>query len=658
LTDQAVYSDYRADIDGLRAIAVLSVVAFHAFPTSMPSGFMGVDIFFVISGFLISTIIFNGLATDRFSFVDFYSRRIKRIFPALLLVLVCSFVTGWFVLLPDELKQLGKHIAAGAGFGSNFVLLSESGYFDKLSDAKPLLHLWSLGIEEQFYLVWPLVLYLAWKQKKNFFVVIAIIVAISFILNVSRIHQHAVSVFYEPQSRFWELLIGSALAYLMLYKSAFSSWLNARDHARRNLLSLCGAVFLALGYFLLTKDKRFPGWWAVLPTLGAASIIAAGQQAWLNRKVLAHPVLVWIGLISFPLYLWHWPLLSFARIMQSEVPQIEIRLVAIALSVVLAWLTFILVEKRVRYQNKKVVTAVLLVMMAFTGLLGYNAYSRDGYSFRASIKNLEKQSNGFNWDDIKNYDQLVKNYPHDLKRDVMLIGDSHAQAIFSGFSEVFKQHQARLQIRTSAACPPFYDLTVQHIGQQEECKDVMNGYLDAVIKDDSIKTVILSSRGPLYLTGHGFGDIDMIHLRIKSKYAEAKPNEDYTDVFADAMSRTLAMLTKANKKVFFIVDVPELGFEPELCVDLRPYKLVDNKKSVCAITKDVYLKRNASYLNIVAQRAKSFPNVKFLRPSNYLCDDQFCYAKKGDVIFYRDDDHLSYEGSLRLGQLFEKDIFQ
>lgn len=657
MIDKAAHNDYRADIDGLRAIAVLSVVVFHAFPAVIPSGFIGVDIFFVISGFLISTIIFNGLATGRFSFVDFYSRRIKRIFPALLLVLVCSFVIGWFVLLPQELKQLGKHIAAGAGFGSNFVLLSESGYFDKLSDAKPLLHLWSLGIEEQFYLVWPLVLYLAWKKKKDFLVIITILIVMSFILNVSRIHHHAVSVFYEPQSRFWELLIGSALAYLMLQKSTFSSWLHAENLVQRNLLSLCGVVLLSVGFFLLTKDKRFPGWWALLPTLGTACIIAAGQQAWFNRKVLAQPVLVWIGLISFPLYLWHWPLLSFARIMQSEVPSMEIRLAAIALTVLLAWLTFILIEKRVRYQKSKTFTTALLVMMAITGLLGYNAYSRDGYSFRAGIKKLEQQNNGFNWDDLKKYAPAAINDPPHFKRDVMLIGDSHAQAIFGGLSELFKQHQTRLQLRAGAACPPFYDLTVQHIGHQEECKDAMNGYLDAVINDASIKTVILTSRGPLYLTGRGFGEVDAIHLMIKSKFANAKPNEDYTDVFADAMARTLMMLTKAGKKVIFIVDAPELGFAPELCVDARPYKLIDNKKNVCGIPKDVYLNRNDAYLNIVAQQATTFPNVKFLHPSNYLCGDHFCYAKKDGIIYYRDDDHLSYQGSLRLGQLLEKDIF-
>ena len=215
-----------------------------------------------------------------------------------------------------------------------------------------------------------------------------------------------------------------------------------------------------------------------------------------------------------------------------------------------------------------------------------------------------------------------------------------------------------MQLRAGAACPPFYDLTVQHIGHAEECKDVMNGFLDEAIKDNSIKTVILTSRGPLYLTGQGFGDGDAIFLKIKSEFANAKSDEDYTDVFADAMTRTLNMLTNANKKVIFIVDAPEMGFAPEMCVDVRPFKLIDNKKTTCGIPKEVFDKRNASYLPIIAAQAQAFPQVKFLYPSKHLCDDQFCYAKKDGIIFYRDDDHLSYEGGLRMGQFLENDIFQ
>ncbi|MEG0759408.1 MAG: acyltransferase, partial [Raoultibacter sp.] len=184
---------YRPDIDGLRAVAVLSVVVFHAFPDFIQGGFIGVDVFFVISGFLISTIIFENLEKDTFSFSEFYARRIKRIFPALLFVIVASYVFGWFTLFAEEYKQLGKHIAAGAGFISNFVLWNESGYFDISAEYKPLLHLWSLGIEEQFYIIWPFVLWLAWKKKFNLLTISITFLVLSFLLNIKGIERDSVA---------------------------------------------------------------------------------------------------------------------------------------------------------------------------------------------------------------------------------------------------------------------------------------------------------------------------------------------------------------------------------------------------------------------------------------------------------------------------------
>lgn len=193
---------YRPDIDGLRAVAVLAVVAFHAFPNWARGGFIGVDVFFVISGYLISTIIFKNLDKGTFSFTEFYARRIKRIFPALFLVLIACFAFGWFTLLADEYKQLGKHIAAGAGFISNFTLWNEAGYFDNSAETKPLLHLWSLGIEEQFYIVWPLFLWFAWKRKFSLLTITIVVAVASFVLNVNGIKQDMVATFYSPQTRF------------------------------------------------------------------------------------------------------------------------------------------------------------------------------------------------------------------------------------------------------------------------------------------------------------------------------------------------------------------------------------------------------------------------------------------------------------------------
>ena len=202
---QKIHLKYRSDIDGLRAIAVLTVVLFHAFPEWISGGFIGVDIFFVISGYLISSMLFENIDNGTFSFYDFYSRRIRRIFPALLIVLPSLYLFGWFTLFEDEFIQLGKHMVGGASFLSNFFLWNESGYFDNIADTKPLLHLWSLGIEEQFYIVWPIFLCFTWKNRNNFLTIILLIALMSFIINITMVYTNPVGAFYSPLSRLWEL---------------------------------------------------------------------------------------------------------------------------------------------------------------------------------------------------------------------------------------------------------------------------------------------------------------------------------------------------------------------------------------------------------------------------------------------------------------------
>jgi peptidoglycan/LPS O-acetylase OafA/YrhL len=232
---------YRPDIDGLRAVAVLSVLGFHAFPDVLKAGFIGVDIFFVISGYLISSIIFENIDRGSFSFGQFYGRRIQRIFPALSLVLASCLIFGWFGLLEDEFKQLGKHVAAGAGFVSNFVLWQESGYFDNAAELKPLLHLWSLAIEEQFYIVWPVLLLMVWRRKLLFWLVFAGLLIGSFAISVYLVRVDRVAAFYFPGSRVWELLAGVLLAYLAIRPILWQP-----SKRQRNAASVLGACLLWL----------------------------------------------------------------------------------------------------------------------------------------------------------------------------------------------------------------------------------------------------------------------------------------------------------------------------------------------------------------------------------------------------------------------------
>lgn len=378
-----IHQKYRPDIDGLRAVAILVVLAFHAFPWRMPGGFIGVDIFFVISGFLISTIIFSSLEKDRFSLLEFYVRRTRRIFPALLLVLIFCLAVGWFFLFDNEYRQLGEHSAAGSGFVQNFILWRESGYFAGSSETKPLLHLWSLAIEEQFYIFWPLLLAFVWKRQWNFLAITLVVATFSFIANVHLTQQDPTSAFYLPFSRFWELMIGGILSYTVLHRPALLG-------RHKDAQSILGFALIGLTLVFLNKDKDFPGFWALLPTLGAFFIISAGPTAWLNRTLLANRLMVSIGLISYPLYLWHWPLLALPTIEEGKLSALQ-RIGALILAFFLSWLTYRFVEKPFRFGgNPRTKSLSLAGAMLVTGVFGIIVYQTNG------MENAVRSSDGRN----------------------------------------------------------------------------------------------------------------------------------------------------------------------------------------------------------------------------------------------------------------------
>ena len=333
-------SKYRPDIDGLRAIAVMLVVIFHAFPEAMPGGFIGVDIFFVISGFLITGIIVRELDQKRFSLLAFYNRRIRRIFPALIVVLCVTLVLGWLWMLPAAYAQLSSDVFASAAFFANIALLLQSGYFDIESAKKPLLHLWSLGIEEQFYLVWPLLLMLVARLRLRMLTAVSVVGMASFVLNVALIGSNPVATFYLPFTRAWELLAGAALA---------CGWNQiSQTGAASNRRALFGVLLIATAAAVLDTKSAFPGWWAMLPVAGAALLLSA-PAAWFCQALLASPPMVWVGLISYPLYLWHWPLLVFCGIIKFAPLTLLERGLVVGLSFALAWATYRFIEIPFRF---------------------------------------------------------------------------------------------------------------------------------------------------------------------------------------------------------------------------------------------------------------------------------------------------------------------
>ncbi len=366
--------EYRSDIDGLRALAVVAVIIFHYFPTWLPGGLVGVDIFFVISGYLISGHIVQQMQARRFSLLNFYSRRVRRIFPALIIVLICSLCFGWMVMSVDDFGMLGKHVAGGADFVANLVLWSERGGGAGESNFDPMLHLWSLGVEEQFYILWPLLAWAAWRRGVNVLATIAAVSILSMIANMAIVNIDRVSAFYLPVSRFWELLAGAALVEVERQYGNMPSVLAP-------FASITGLILLGGSFVLIRVDQMFPGVIALAPVLGAILLIAAGSETAVKRHLFSNRLAIAVGLISYPLYLWHWPLVSFGYVLEGGTPGKGIRIALLALAFLLATLTYLLIEKPIRFGmfKRSQVALPLCAAMAIIGLIGIAIYVWAGY---------------------------------------------------------------------------------------------------------------------------------------------------------------------------------------------------------------------------------------------------------------------------------------
>jgi peptidoglycan/LPS O-acetylase OafA/YrhL len=379
------HTNYRPDIDGLRALAVSLVVIFHAFPAHLPGGLIGVDVFFVISGYLITGIIFNSLENNRFSYLDFYSRRVRRIIPVLLLVLASAYVFGWATLYPDDYQTLGKHMAAASGFASNFVYMGEAGYFDAEAEAKPLLHLWSLAIEEQFYLLWPLSMVLIYKYLKNKTlhrnILLSALFFISFITCLYLSFSNPTAAYYFSFARFWELLFGAGLVFMQRRTNSQDLGKPQAIDQSPHLMSLAGAALLLVSLFLINKESVFPGYLALLPCLGTALLIASGKHAFVNRYILSFKPLVFLGLLSYSFYMWHWPVLYFTRNLFPNPSEFQ-SLAAVLLSLGFAGIGYFIYEQPIRRLSRHRSAIVLIALLLFFGLLGYNTFARDGLDFR------------------------------------------------------------------------------------------------------------------------------------------------------------------------------------------------------------------------------------------------------------------------------------
>lgn len=662
-SDQS-HGGYRPDIDGLRAIAVLVVVVFHAFPTALHGGFVGVDIFFVISGYLISGIIFRQLRAGLFSMASFYANRVRRIFPALLAVLTACGIAGWYLLLPQEYKLLGKHIATSAGFVQNIALQRESGYFDIASDLKPLLHLWSLAIEEQYYLVYPLVVLLAWRASRQVSAVLLVLGLLSFALNMFGVRKDLVATFFWPQTRVWELLAGALLAHAQIARdiripatrlqrlaTGFVWWYEAPTPPRQqallfNALSVVGLTLIAVSAVGLSKKLYFPGAWALVPVLGAVALIAAGPGAWINARLLASRPLVAIGLVSYPLYLWHWPLLSFAAIVENGTPSPGLRTLAVLIAGGLAWLTWRYLERPLRFGPfKSVAVWGLVPAMVVVGVSGYVIQDSQGVEQRFPLLADQAVFDKWTWGNnpacTARYPEL-KGIPYcllepDEPPQVAIIGDSHANQYFPGLVEM----GLKVINLGKGSCLTFLDVTT-HIPlprpQGEICPpDHLNRAIEFALAQPTVKHIALSARFQQY---HDDAS--------EAKIFTGPPGQQFggnPQVFRATLDKTLARLAASGKNIVFILDNPDPLFDPKECIELPILRRRSEPRSPCATERSSIELRHAGYRAVALELLRKYPSIRVFDPFDALCDDKYCWAARETSLLYRDTDHLSLQGS-------------
>jgi peptidoglycan/LPS O-acetylase OafA/YrhL len=479
---------------------VLSVIAYHLAPHRIRGGFVGVDIFFVISGFLISSIIYQELESGSFSIVGFYVRRIRRIYPALFVVLVFVCLAGWFILLPSDFVLLGKQIVGGSAFVANFVLWQQSGYFAQEATQQPLLHLWSLGVEEQFYLVFPLICLIFCRAKSRWSLPAAFlaIALASMAVNVALVTKYSDAIFFLPFSRLWELFLGAGLSLVRMRNHKIES-AGPRSSLCRSCIGFLGIGMLSGAILGINQSDRFPGWWALLPTIGTALLIAAGPSSWLNRSILSRDPAVLVGLISYPLYLWHWPILSFIETVNREwmlnLPKLLRYSTVLIASFALAYLTYRCVElpiRQVKQKERRLRGALwLLGCIATTGAFGVFVIVTGGFPARwpAAILALDHDFRAQEGEATRygacflRPDQSASSFSdncldpalgHAGPQLVFFWGDSHAADLLPGFRSLQTRTGVRLAQYTASSCEPI-------LGQQVPWRPLCRSINDAVI---------------------------------------------------------------------------------------------------------------------------------------------------------------------------------
>lgn len=623
---------YRQDIDGIRAMAIIAVVLYHAFPQYFPGGFLGVDIFFVISGYLVIGKFFE----SSFNLKQFYTRRIQRILPSLLLVLVTLMMIGYFFMYANEYQSLSRHVMSTLLFSNHWLLMHEMGYFDKLADFKPLLQLWSLSIEEQFYLFLPWLVFIFYKKNWSLRVGLFSLFVMSLSYDVLLTFQ-GIDTYYSPACRLWEFCLGGLLVQRRLFK---------KD------LSCLVLIFMLIGLFYL---DTFPQRLIInlLVCLGTALFIA--QPGWVNDKILQKKSMIYIGLISYPWYLWHWSLLSCFRIIYAGSISFNLTLVLISLSIFLSILTYQGIEipiRRIRYQGKIAVFCLFLLLVL--GLVASVIDMQQGLLLRPI--NLERKTL---MDDLQNFDtykkKLIKCHVDGvdlcLKNNAkmpwyVVWGDSHSEHIFPGLVKQLPNKSGMLI--STHSCPPLLGVNAFWQGQVNSCLQTNEHVLQSLKHLPSVKIVILSAVGLFYIS-HAVSEEQMIQAFSPMFFKLQLDNDKQLDkpqVFLRGMQQTITALQKLGKTVIVLEDNPLLPIMPIQCLS-RP---LQKSQDMCQLPLKQVMYFQKDYHQLIETLRVQNPDVVFYSSMQALCHDNHCPIIENGHFLYRDSQHLSLAASDKLAK--------
>ncbi|MCP1453122.1 acyltransferase family protein [Pseudomonas kilonensis] len=635
----------RRDIDGLRALAVIPVVLFHFGFSAFSGGFVGVDVFFVISGFLITGILFREINAGRFSFVDFWARRARRILPALSVVLVVTLALGWLLLTAKDFSELGRAVRYQALFISNILFMRQDGYFEPASDLKPLLHTWSLAVEEQYYIFFPLLMVLLMRHVRHWRWVLFAVLLVSFGLNVACIGRKPDFVFFSLPTRAWELLCGAMLAVLPASKQVVRPWLY-------QLAGVAGLAAVLMAVFTFDETTRFPGWAALLPVLGTTALIWSGAQGstWV-AQALSTRGLVWIGLLSYSFYLWHWPIYVYANVISIDGIQAWEAAGWILLALGLAWLSWHFVElvfreKRVLATRKPVLAAGLLAM-AVLAVTGSVVRSADGFPQRFTGKALEfvqaqewraGQMDCMLVNSDKNLDKAcLIGRNKEGPANQLVWGDSHAAALLPAIQTNADREGRPVWLYSMSGCPP-----ILGDGPRQRCRDFNERTMEQV-RRLQIKDVVLASNWSLYIYGREDGDRKLL-LDPRDSTGEAEAR------MAAALRAQVAAIRAAGAQVWLFKEVPL----QRQGVISRLTSLARVGRSAEGLSRPLkeHLVRQHFLSALFDSMSAADPGVHVIDPTPLMCAGQLCDIEVRGRSQYKDEDHLSDIGSARLAPLF------